>query len=75
MALTYGLRFGEYGCWMRSLRERTCSLAVLTVVDGMEGLTRLEGSSEESLEGRFKETFSVTMIVELNELETSMKVG
>jgi hypothetical protein len=60
---------------MRSLRERTCSLAVLAVVDGVEGLTRLEGSSEESLEGRFKETLSVTMTVELNELETSMEVG
>ena len=60
---------------MRSLRERTCSRAVLTVVDGMEGLTRLEESSGELFEGRFKETFSVTMIVELNELETSMKVG
>ena len=48
---------------MRSLRERTCSLAVLAVVDGMEGLTRLEESSGESLEGRFKETFSVTMAV------------
>jgi hypothetical protein len=35
----------------------------LAVVDGMEGLTRLEESSGESLEGRFKETFSVTMAV------------
>ena len=56
---------------MGSLRERTCSRAVLTVVDG---LTRLEGSSEDSVEGRFKETFSVTMTVELNEL-ASTKVG
>jgi len=54
--------------------ERTCSLAVLAA-DGMEGLTRLEESSEDSVEGRFKETFRVTMTVELNELETSMKVG
>jgi hypothetical protein len=29
----------------------------------MEGLTRLEESSEDSLEGRFKETFSVTMVL------------
>jgi hypothetical protein len=29
----------------------------------MEGLTRLEESSEDSLEGRFKETFGVTMVL------------